>query len=379
MKYDIQAEPIAGFSAQAAAEGQNVMMLVKGFFTPDDGHMFYRMLDAVDAHFLGPYREIGQSVSMIDHCLVLLGPDGQATVYVNHLPIMITMMARRSMQAGEEVKRSDIGPIKEVNVGDIVLPPDKAVLFYFSVRWRRGIYVNFMPLQGEPEGNLNRVLGQAFEKLWFAELLSIPGNLWPRIFSLGWFPFISLIGGPFEELLGFLDRDIAHVWEEKITARYDEPTLNTMLESWRKVRLLEEHIAFLERGVERYLAGDYLSAVGNIWPRIEGILRFIYAGPEQKPGQRALLADMRKVLEEKVVVPETYMSSLFGEYLLAFYYRDFALQPGEPVDLSRHSHAHGVAAPETYDRKKALLALLIVQQLVHYIKIGWEQLGVTSA
>lgn len=373
MPYEIQAGPIAGFSAQAAAEGQTVMLLVKGFFTPEDGHTFYRILEGLDRQFLEPYRRSGGVVSTIDHCLVLLSTGGKAVVYVNELPIMVKMVARRAVQAGEEITRKDIGAIAEMGFGDIDVPPETAVLFYFSVNWRRGVYVDFMPLQGEPLGNLNRVLGQAFERLWFAELFSVPANLWPRIFNLGWFPFISLIGGPFEELIGFLERDIVSAWEEKILARYDETTLNAMLEDWKKIDVFREHAPFFERGVERYLVGDYLSSVSNTWPRIEGVLRFTYSGTAARPGQKTLLEDMRKVLEEKTVVPETYMPSLFGQYLLDFYYKDFALKSGEAVELSRHSHAHGVATAETYDRKKALIALLIVHQLYYYIKIGWER------
>jgi len=379
VKYEIDAQPISGFATQAAADGQTLIMLVKGLFTAEEGRSFYAIMEGLDAHFLGPYRAAGFGVSTIDHCLVLLSREGKAIVYVNHLPIMLKIMARRSLEAGEQVKRSDIGPIAEVILGDIEVPPATAVLFYFSVGWRRGVYVDFMPHQGHPLGDLRRVFGQAYERLWYAELFSVPANLWPKIFELGWFPFISLIGGPFEELLGFLERDIVAVWEEKIFARYGDAAVNEMLAGWKDVQLLREHLPFLERGVERYLAEDYLSAVSNVWPRIEGILRFIYSGPDAKPGQKRLLEDMRKVLEEKVIVPETYMPSLFGEYLVTFYYRDFRLTPGETVDLSRHSHAHGVATSATYDRKKALLGLLIVQQLVYYINIGWEPSEQTGA
>ncbi len=214
------------------------------------------------------------------------------------------------------------------------------------------------------------MLGEAFQRVWFAELFSVPASLWPKVFATGWFPFIELIGGPFEELFGFLDREIVYAWEEKVFTRFDDTRLHRMIDEWRSVAAIKDHLPFLERGVERYLAGDYLSAIGNVWPRIEGILRFLYSGPHEKPGQRSLLENMRTVLEAKAIVPETYLPSLFEDYLLTFFYRPFALEAGEPVALARHSHAHGVAAAESYDRKKALIAFLIVHQLFYYLKIG---------
>jgi hypothetical protein len=371
MRYELKGcEPIAGFSAHAAAEGQVALMAVKGFFTSEDGHQFYAMLDGLAAHFLGAYLDTKAAVSTIDHCLVFLRRDQSATVYVNHLPVVLTCTIRRAVQSGEPVFRSDIAGIVEFKLDSVEVPPDAAVLFYFSVGWRRGLYFDFMPMQGEPLGNLERVFGEMYERLHFAELYSVPSNAWPQIFATGWFPFVHLVGGPFEELLGFLERDIVPAWEEKIFARFDPTALETMVRDWRTVDSLREHLPFLEAGIERYLAGDYLSSISNLWPRVEGILRFVYSGPGARPGQAKLLENMRETLEKKTLLPHTFFPALFADYLLKFYYRDFALDGQEGADLTRHSHAHGVATAKDYDRKKALLGILIVHQLYYYLKAG---------
>jgi len=252
-----------------------------------------------------------------------------------------------------------------------------AVLFYFSVGWRRGLYFDFMPMQGEQLGNLERVFGEMYERLHFAELYSVPSNAWPQIFATGWFPFVHLVGGPFEELLGFLERDIVPAWEEKILARFDAAALHGMSREWSTVESLKEHLPFLEAGIERYLADDYLSSISNIWPRIEGILRFVYSGPASRPGQARLLENS-ETLEKKVLLPHTFLPALFADYLLKFYYRDFTLVGQEGTDLTRHSLAHGVAAAKDYDRKKALVGMLIVHQLYYYLEAGLVSLVTNS-
>lgn len=105
---------------------------------------------------------------------------------------------------------------------------------------------------------------------------------------------------------------------------------------------------------------------------MEGVLRFLYTGKEPKPSQKKLLENMKEVLINRTVPPLSYLPALFEEYLRTFYYRDFTLNKSA-VDLARHSHSHGVSSSQDYDRKKALVGLLMIDQLFYYIRIGWDE------
>ena len=231
------------------------------------------------------------------------------------------------------------------------------------------------------EIEFEKLLGRVYESLWFADLFSIPADLWPRIFGTGWFPFVSLIGGLFESLPSFLERNILEAWEEKVIDSFDATKLHKMCGNWKKVPQLQSHVPILEAGVERYLSKDYVSSINNVWPRIEGILRFVYEGGETRPGQQKVVENVWEALQNKGILPETYMPDLFREYLLTFYYAGFNVRDGM-LDVSRHSVAHGVSTPEDYSQKKALIGLFIVQQLYYYLKLGWNQVpaaGTTSS
>ncbi len=133
MRYEITSESIAGFSTQSAVPGQTLLVAVRGFYAPEDGSYFYDMLDQISAHFLGPYLDGGYQVSTIDHCLIFLSAEGKASVYVNDLPIVLTCVMRRPVNAGEPVMKSDIGAITEFRLSGITVPEKSAILFYFSV------------------------------------------------------------------------------------------------------------------------------------------------------------------------------------------------------------------------------------------------------
>ena len=55
----------------------------------------------------------------------------------------------------------------------------------------------------------------------------------------------------------------------------------------------------------------------------------------------------------------------FGRFLSEVYFRDF--NPLRPAGLSRHTVAHGVAHPNDFSRQRALLGLLILDQLSYFL------------
>ncbi len=240
MRYEIQVEKLLGYAAQAAAEGQTGFVWTKGFTTPDDGNKFYKLLDSFASQFLGPYLEKNRSVSSIDHCLVLIPETYLASVYVNEPSIIARAVSKRAIEKGERVFTNDIAGIERLQFERIGIPADCAIVFFFSFGWRRGYYFDFTPLHGGKLQEIERTLGQMYDRLVFSEIYSIPEPLWPKIFEAGWFPFISLIGGSFEQITGFLERNILYAWEQTVFSQFDETRLNQRLESWKNSDRLKE-------------------------------------------------------------------------------------------------------------------------------------------
>jgi hypothetical protein len=69
----------------------------------------------------------------------------RATIYINELDILTEVVPKREFQAGERVGKEDIAGITELKFANVTIPEDNAIIFYFCVGWRRGIFFDFRP------------------------------------------------------------------------------------------------------------------------------------------------------------------------------------------------------------------------------------------
>lgn len=361
--------------------------------------MFFKYLEGLEASFLGPFLVAGNFVSHIDHCLVLLDKSGTAKVYVNELAIIAESIPKRAVAIGEALYKADIGGISRLRLGkrigerkddaeisitkvefpgkgtvefeDILIPDDAGIIFYFSVGWRRGFFFDLRPLHSDMRlENIEYQLARYYEYLMFNELYSIEEDVWQKMFSEGWFPFIAIVGHhQFESLLVRLKEGRSiEVLETGIIEDFGEDRLGNMLAKFSEKNWLKPHLPFIEAGIERYLADDYISSISNVWPRIEGMLRFTYSRSSNRPTQVDLIDDMRDDVISDLVAPSVFLPANFRDYLLRYYFKDFNIEAGE-LEASRHSIGHGVSESESYNRKRALLGILMVDQLSYYLQL----------
>jgi hypothetical protein len=194
-------------------------------------------------------------------------------------------------------------------------------------------------------------------------------EVWDRLYDMGWYPFIG-IGG--DRLKGLISRITegrpTERAEQELIECFDEKIILGYMGKFRKYAFLTAHFPFLETGINRYLEGDYMSSINNIWPRIEGIWRYAFAGGRGHVSQTILLDNMRDVVANQYISPSVYFPDRFRDYLLRYYFKSFDLSSGV-LDVSRHSIGHGVADAATYNKKNALVGILIVDQLTYYLRL----------
>ena len=118
-----------------------------GFRTSSEGELFIRILEGLSRHVL-PNGSI--QPSDVHHFLIVAGPDGKLTIYVNELEITSKIQVRHSRQAGEAGWSTDLADIVEVNIG-VDIPSDHGMCLLFSVGWRKGLYFDFVPLSPEQQ------------------------------------------------------------------------------------------------------------------------------------------------------------------------------------------------------------------------------------
>lgn len=140
--------------------------------------------------------------------------------------------------------------------------------------------------------------------------------------------------------------------------------LNKLAINYDKNEFLKPHIQFIEQGIDRFLHEDWISCISIVWPRIEGILRYLYNLPKRFT-QDSGLEYLRELLNQTELVPQVYFPEAFKTYMLNFYFKNFDLEQ-EKLELSRNTIGHGVSTAETYDKKSCVIAFLIINQLYYY-------------
>jgi hypothetical protein len=361
--------PPAGYTLTAARSDEEVAIQFLEFTSTEDGQHFIQRLEGLPNDIL---MRLSPRIhpSQVDSLLAVVRRDGTATVYVNELVQRARVRASRPVQAGEPVTKNDIIDVDCLELG-VEIPDDAGFLFVFSVGWRKGLFYDFGPVGG-PDPQLRqydvaKVFGQAYCHVMFQERFSISDAEWNALFAAKWFPFAGLRNESIDAL-------ISHVrcgWapDEKLDDFVAEVNgrATQMLDGWRTHSSFAPHIAILERAIERFRNDDFVSCTGLLFPRIEGILRTHHTSlgtaNRPSPGNLTNSAVASRIDNEKCLL----LPHRFAAYLRDIYFANFN-PVAQDIDVSRHSVAHGVATASEFNRKSALLGLLVVHQLFYFLE-----------
>ena len=359
----------AGYTLTAARPEEIVEVQFLEFTSSEDGQHFIQRLEGLPSDILNRiYPRIVPS--QIDHMLVILRRGGTATAYINELSIRVRMRASKRVEAGEHVFKNDIIDIDRLELS-VDIPDDAGFLFVFSVGWRKGLFYDFGPI-GTPscqrrEFDVQEVFGQAYCHVLFQERFSISDEEWDALFAAKWFPFSGLCNDSIDALInhvriGWDPDDKIDDFVSEISSRASQ-----MIEAWQNNSSFTPHMPILERAVERFLDEDFVSCTGLVFPRIEGILRTHHTSlgvsGQASCSNLTNTAVASKIKNEKCLL----LPHRFAAYLRDIYFASF--NPiDQDIDVSRHSVAHGVANASEFNKKSALLGLLVVHQLFYFLK-----------
>jgi hypothetical protein len=366
--------PIHGFSEADAQEGEQVRLRTRGFISSEDGDTLIKYLEGFPSVILRQVSDQGvPSPSLVDHLLVIIRSDQSATLYCNELSYQIRIRAKRDIAAGQTIFEDDIADIERLEFENVDIPSDAGVLFVFSIGWRKGFYFDFTPLlPGEDGGartyDLQVALGQHYAYLNFQHLFKITVAEWEAFYADKWFPFISLRPGTLRSIINYLRNGwpVSESLMNQVVSDVAEDA-NQWLQHWATVPALAEHMSFLRAAVKRYQERDYISAGSILYPRIEGIMRsyLLLTEPDAKASQKILAAAAVDLERYKELPYSLLLPQRFHDYLGNVYFAGF--DPNGARPLSRNSVAHGVADASDFDAKGVVIALLIVDQLSHYL------------
>jgi len=374
MPYEIVFDDLpAGYSLSYAKKGDEAFVRTIEFTSSEDGDEFIARLEGFPAQILGMLTS-SENVkpSTVDHLLAIIRRDKTATVYVNELSFLAYARVKRDVEKGTPVLFDNIADVERLSIDGVSIPSDAGFAFLFSCGWRKGFFYDFSPLASEISENRNYdlevLLGHYWSYLTFQFLFKIRDSEWDQMFNQKWFPFISLRSTTIQNIVDRIRAgwDLDELLEP--IAQEVADSAESMREKWQRNQIFCDHLPILDKGLERFLTQDYISAISILYPRIEGIMRthHMRADPLVRPSQKNLVASSLKgegITPRNLLLPER-----FEFYLREIYFAYF--DPVHPSVLSRHSVAHGVAPADLFNLKAATISLLILEQLSFYLQTG---------
>lgn len=362
---------ILGYLVTAGRPGEEVTVQDVEFASSEDGGHFITLLEGIPSQILQKISATPPIMpSSVDHMLVIVRPDKTCTAYINELKIIALMQTKRAANAGETIFKNDIADIREIRFEGIDIPNEYGVLYLFSIGWRKGMYYDFSPLRPN-EGlkrtyDLNRKIAQFHLYLMFQDRFKISEETWNKMFTQGWFPFISLTQACIKNIINYANNSWCIDDALETISNEVKDGLPKWLGKWKRLAQFSDHFELLEKAVERFQNRDFISTVAILYPRIEGVMRSRHksVSPNQNRKQKNLVTSTLSGVDPDLNPKLLLLPNKFSKYLDEVVFADF--DPNNPKGLSRNTVSHGVADAAGFSEKSACIGFLILNQLTYY-------------
>lgn len=372
MSFEIKFENVpAGICVDAVRGSGTVKVRAIEFVSEEDGDTLVERLEAFGSDILSklPGNPPVQP-SQVQHLLAIIRRDGSSTVYLNELRTRGQVQVKKDFTKGDPVFSDDIADVHRLEFEGVTIPDDAGIVFIFAVGWRRAMFYDLAPLSprdAKPRDyDVGAALAQFYTYLMFQHRFKITDQTWQRLFDGQWFPFITLKEATVRNLISHANNgwpldDLAEAIAGEVKV-----ALPALLSRWRATSTFADHLKFLEQAVERYSAGDFLSATALLFPRIEGLLRSHQklTDPSGQATQKGLSGSAVKTAENERHSSTPLLPARFRQYLESVYFANF-----DPTDskikVSRNSVGHGVVASDECSVKAATISLLLVDQICY--------------
>jgi hypothetical protein len=335
--------PMLGFFASPAQGGEQVQVQTQGFLTSDDGPLLYTYLDGFYECVLA--HGVPLPPEKIHTALVSIRGGTRVTAIVNPT-LRARVLTKVDVKAGDPMFRDQLADVVDMWIPGFDLPDCGALAFLFQIGWRRAFYFDFSAHApgtqiDAPLGDVSALLGSLHGALLLRDRIRLESNVLNKMAAVGWFPFVRLSKKQSEDLYRHFEYD----WDpaKPIATILGEigPTIPAMVESWGSKPAFAPHLDVLKTGARLFSQQEYVGAASTVLPKLEGVLRHLYAGAVDKPNapelRRHVVGRMRaNVVGYTALLPEAFMS-----YLETYFYAGFNLNAGV-APPSRNAFMHGV-------------------------------------
>jgi hypothetical protein len=361
-------------------EDNEIYTKSKGFVSSDNKEIFEKMGGFITSIL----RELQIELIPIDNFLAVIERDHTTSIYINELKVNVVVQLKNDdeIEIGKNLINDEIVNIRKVIIEGISIPNNAAFIFLSPLLRGGGCHVivyDFIPVSPhnlKSRGyDIEKELGEIYSYLLFQHLYEIVDDEWDKLFDKQWFPFASLGEKTITNMLGKIRNGLCiDSLTEEIAVKVKEEIEHTK----RRIQnnpFINAHSPIIESGIERFLAEDYISSINTIYTQIEGIMKTSHfrVNPSIKLNkdlsQKDLVTSTIKGSENKDTKRDLLLPDRFETYLNDVYFKGFKRKDAGLIQsLSRNTINHGVAAPDLYDLKGAVLGILILDQLSFYIQ-----------
>lgn len=358
---------LSGIATQSFLPGQIGLILTKAFIDSYD-QRFDKYSKSLLLFFIS-----AQEINVLDRLLVVIKPDNSAYIY-RFFPMQLKVLAKKNFSKGSMVTSDNIADISEVLFQDDIFKIDlndyDRIIFLIREGHRFGLYFD---LSGKATNDFRaKDIAYQYKKFIYKSMfdfLEIESNL-DLLFKDGWFPFIRIIGSPFENLVKYYSEDKKYEnYINSLIDIYTPEVISNMLMSWWNNPIFKAKKDIIEEGVKAYNQGSFVNCIKNLATEIEGIIRVsIFV---EKKDANPKMKDIKDFLVSKGV-KKFNDDRAFGFPMLFSKYLDESIFAGFDVSdtsivTSRHSVGHGVVKFENYTKIRAFQLILTLDQIFYYL------------
>lgn len=364
---------IDGFAASNARQGEVAQVAIRAALTSDQPlfHIYMKSIWAIISARTQASK-IHISLNRVSTFLLVIHDDASADLYLNDIPIVMEVFAKKDVAAGQAVFLSDLADVRHMRIEGIEFKPTNKTIFCFKVGWKFALLFDLGRDRELDIRGMEQTCGHLYRILTFEEVYQALGDesLLQKLTASGWFPFIGIIGGDFDDLLKAYRNDFSiEAQEMQLLAKFDASRVDAVTSRWWKNPILSSRRAILEPALNAFKQNDPVSCLKNLLTEMEGVLR------DARIVDMGAAAKIDKLLEyaaDKGIQKSGSEDSLFFPKQFLRYLKDHTYATFDPLNTagtiaSRHSVGHGGAPSSVYTQVRALQAILTLDQIVFYL------------
>jgi hypothetical protein len=359
--------PIVGVTLTSGRGGESVQVQSRGFYTSDDGPQLYTVLDSFYDFVLG--HGVPLRPEQIARAFVSVADGTEVTALINP-PLQLSIVAKGEVKAGHAVYREQIVDTSEARIPGYEFPSRGAIAYLFQDGWRRGFYFDFSAHvpdapKDKPLGDVASLLGSLHTALMLRDRIRMDPTVLRRMAAEGWFPFTRLSTASVLTLYRHFENEWEPTEPEAKIVGEVGPQIARIVEEWASKPAFVPHMDVLRTGARLFGEGEVLAASCTVLPKVEGVLRHVYAGTQNRPNAPELRNDLVGRVRAAVEGYTALLPESFIQYLEVYYYAGFDLRAGV-VPPSRHAFLHGVGPDEHLKDPSYCLRLFLTLDQVFF-------------